>query len=83
MEMNRIRLPRAALVLATALLGSPAFAQVDLSGAWQPVPAEEATGNPSLVDYTGLPINDAARQWATHRTTDVIAVSQRPRRALV
>ena len=64
MEMNRIRLARTALVLATALLSSPAFAQVDLSGAWQPVPAEEATGNPSLVDYTGLPINDAARQWA-------------------
>jgi hypothetical protein len=64
MEMNRIRLARTALVLATAIVGSPAFAQVDLSGAWQPVPAEEATGNPSLVDYTGLPINDAARQWA-------------------
>ena len=64
MEINRTRLARPALALTAALLSIPALAQVDLSGAWQPVPAEESTGNPNLVDYTGLPINDAARQWA-------------------
>ncbi len=37
---------------------------VDLSGAWTPAPHEENTGNPALVEYDGLPINDAARLWA-------------------
>ena len=64
MEMNRTRLSRPAFVLAAALLNIPVFAQVDLSGSWQPAPAEESLGNPDLVDYTGLPINAAARQCA-------------------
>jgi hypothetical protein len=66
--MHRTRLARPALVLAAAFLNAflsiPVFAQVDLTGTWQPVPTEESTGNPDLVDYTGLPISDAARQWA-------------------
>ena len=64
MEMNRTHLSRSAFVLAAALLSIPAFAQVDLSGSWQPAPAEDSLGNPDLVDYTGIPINNAARQWA-------------------
>ncbi len=55
-------------VLAT-LAGAPAFAQIDISGDWaaridedQPVRiAGEALG-----DFTGLPINAAARQKASH-----------------
>jgi hypothetical protein len=62
MAMNRT--PTLRFVLAAALLGVPAFAQVDLSGAWQPWPAEDSLGNPYLVDYLGIPINDFARQWA-------------------
>ena len=54
----------APLALLAALLSAPAVAQLDLAGAWQPVPTEDSTGNPDLVDYLGLPISDAARQWA-------------------
>jgi len=46
---------------------SPAFAQLDLTGIWSPVFHEdqpERIPGPELVDYLGLPINQAARQWA-------------------
>jgi hypothetical protein len=49
------------------LVCSPAFAQLDLTGIWSPVFHEdqpERIPGPELVDYLGLPINDAARQWA-------------------
>jgi hypothetical protein len=36
----------------------------DLTGTYTPTPNEENIGNPFLVDYLGLPINDAARAWA-------------------
>src|SRR5215472_3012759 len=55
------------VVFATAALTAPAFAQVDLSGTWQPQFTEdqpERIPGPDLVDYLGIPINDAARQWA-------------------
>lgn len=55
------RLLCSAVVLAIA---PSAFAQLDLSGAWQPAPSEDSTGNPALVDYLGIPINEYARQWA-------------------
>jgi hypothetical protein len=40
---------------------SPASAQVDLSGEWTPVRAEDNVGNPELGDWVGIPMNDAAR----------------------
>ncbi len=49
------------------LLSAPAFAQLDLTGIWSPVFHEdqpERIPGPELADYLGLPINDAARQWA-------------------
>lgn len=56
------------LVLGIGLLcGGSAFAQLDLTGIWSPVFHEdqpERIPGPELVDYLGLPINDAARQWA-------------------
>jgi len=56
------------LVLGIGLLcGGPAFAQLDLTGIWSPVFHEdqpERIPGPELVDYLGLPINDAARHWA-------------------
>jgi len=61
LNWTRERLPFA---LTLALLSAPAFAQVDLSGSWQPWPSEDARANPDLVDYTGVPINNFARQWA-------------------
>ena len=52
---------RAALFAVLVLVASPAFAQVDLSGEWAPVRAEDNTGNPELGDWVGIPLNDAAR----------------------
>jgi hypothetical protein len=54
-------------LLAAALLARPARAQVDFSGGWitkvhEDVP--ERLPGPEIGDYTGLPINDAARMRA-------------------
>jgi hypothetical protein len=46
---------------------APAYAQADFSGVWQPRYHEdqpERIPGPELRDYLGLPINDAARQYA-------------------
>src|SRR5688500_10474673 len=54
----------AALAVCTA---APAHAQADFSGVWQPRYHEdfpERIPGPELKDYLGLPINDAARQFA-------------------
>jgi hypothetical protein len=67
-RMNRRFLPPAAVCLAALTLGaSPVLAQVDLSGVWQPRYHEdqpERIPGPELRDYLGLPINEAARQYA-------------------
>jgi hypothetical protein len=62
---------RTVVVLATALLAvfasSPAWAQGDFSGVWQPRYQEdflERIPGPELVDYVGLPINESARRFA-------------------
>jgi hypothetical protein len=58
------------LCLFIAFLGTsaPAFAQLDLTGAWAPIrPYEEDEPErgpgPSLVEFVGLPVNDQGRQW--------------------
>jgi hypothetical protein len=35
----------------------------DLSGNWAPAPHDELVGNPALVEYYGVPINEGARAW--------------------
>ena len=64
---NRARFVVPFFVVAVLLLGAPAFAQVDLTGAWQPRVGDEDNperlAGPSLVEFLGLPINDYARQW--------------------
>lgn len=58
------------LMFAGAMLvaNKPAYAQVDLTGVWNPIIADEDNperlAGPSLVEYVGLPINDQARVWA-------------------
>lgn len=60
------------LLLFGMMLGSvPAFAQMDFSGEWAPLHHEdqpERAGGPEVGDYSGIPINDAARMrgdtWA-------------------
>ena len=67
------RVSRASLVaffVAAVMLvpGTPVFAQLDLTGVWNPRIGDEDNperlAGPSLVEYLGLPINDHARQWA-------------------
>ena len=65
------------LLLITTLLGAPVFAQVMLSGAWNPLRGfeddMERGPGPDLGDYLGIPINDAARlraeSWDASRLT--------------
>src|ERR1700674_4540368 len=61
------------LLTLAALICVPALAQLDLSGVWAPTfhedNAERGPG-PELVDYVGLPINAAARQWALRWNPD-------------
>jgi hypothetical protein len=40
-----------------------ASAGSDLSGNWSPAPHDELVGNPALVEYYGVPINEGARAW--------------------
>jgi hypothetical protein len=70
----------AMMLLGVALLASPALAQVDISGEWaarvhedQPHRAPGA----ELGDYTGLPINAAARQKASHWDASILSLPER------
>ncbi len=61
----------ASVVVLAALVGSRAFAQNDISGEWANLLHEDVNhrndaigGGPRVGDYTGLPINDAARMKA-------------------
>jgi hypothetical protein len=59
------RLTRAAVFLAAG--AALASAQVEMSGVWTPLFHEdqpERIPGPELADFVGLPINEAARQWA-------------------
>jgi len=56
----------AAVAMLSLIAASPAAAQVELSGVWQPRYHEdmpERIPGPELRDYLGLPINDSARQF--------------------
>ena len=62
----RVSALAASLVAGASL---PAFAQAgaDFSGVWQPRYHEDQPDRipgPELTDYTGLPLNDSARQYA-------------------
>ena len=68
MSRSRLRNIQPFILLAAAILTShPAFAQVDLSGQWGQRLHEdepERGPGPEIGDYTGMPINDAARMKA-------------------
>ncbi len=64
-----MRLPRFVVGALVLVCGAsmPASAQIQLSGVWQPRTHEDQPDRgpgPDLGDYTGLPINDAARLFA-------------------
>jgi hypothetical protein len=68
---------KANLLLLSAALALPTFAQVDFSGEWAPLYHEdgpERLPGPELGDYTELPINDAARMRADSWEADRISV---------
>jgi hypothetical protein len=56
----------AAVVLGLMAAAAPAAAQVDFSGEWTPIRAEDHTPNPNVFpgDYVGLPMTDASRMRA-------------------
>src|SRR5580698_7353266 len=63
-SLSRVRRSYPLFVLAAALSAMPAWAQIDLSGEWDPQFHEdqpERIPGPEIGDYLGLPINDAAR----------------------
>jgi len=67
MQLNWTCALRIVLLSITAFFGSVAFAQKDLSGMWaqrfhEDLP--ERGGGPEIGDYSGLPVNDAARRRA-------------------
>jgi len=71
------RRARAGLQLVVTLLAAPAHAQVDFSGSWAPLFHEdqpERLPGPELGDYSGIPVNDAARLRADSYDADRISV---------
>ena len=70
---------RRLLLLATVLAASPAFAQIDLSGEWSNITHEDINHRQSVEigDYTGLPINEAARFKAESWDEAVLATHER------
>jgi hypothetical protein len=60
----RIRFEFVAVTLSAALLAVPALAEIDLSGEWGPRYHEdqpERIPGPDMVEYHGIPINEAGR----------------------
>ena len=70
---------RPLLLLAAMLAACPAFAQVDLSGEWSNLTHEDVNHRQSVEigDYTGLPINEAARFKAESWDEAVLATHER------
>jgi hypothetical protein len=67
------------LLVLAAGTGTPALAQVEFSGQWAPLYHEdtiERIPGPELADYTGLPLNEAARLRADSWDADRISVVQ-------
>src|SRR5665213_1627153 len=61
------------LLIFSVFLCGPVFGQfagsfapvpgTDFSGNWSPAPHDELVGNPALVEYYGVPINEGAQAW--------------------
>jgi hypothetical protein len=81
----RTQLGRAAVaaLLAPGMLlvtGAPALAQVELSGSWQARNHEDFQDRfqgPSLVDYTGLPLNESGRARALSYSQSQLSMPER------
>ncbi|MEO8099988.1 MAG: hypothetical protein ABI811_19975 [Acidobacteriota bacterium] len=77
--MKWTRVVGPAVILFGMLAASPAFAQVDLSGMWNPQFTEdqpERIPGPELVDFAGIPLNDFARKWALAWAPDRLGLQE-------
>src|SRR6185295_15212827 len=75
--MNRLPAVRILWLVGALFCSRPAFAQFDFAGQWVPLFHEDYPDRlpgPELGDYTGLPINDAARLRADSWDADRISV---------
>jgi len=71
---------RLTILIVVSVLSAPALAQKDLSGMWGQrfhEDAPERGGGPEIGDYTGLPINDAARLRADSWTASKWTIPER------
>ncbi len=74
---KRVRLRMGVCLIAMAGVAAPIYAQADFVGAWAPLYHEDLPDRipgPELGDYTGIPINDAARLRADSYDADRISV---------
>jgi hypothetical protein len=73
--------PIVAFLVAAFVLGAvPALAQIELSGSWAARNHEDALERgpgPYAVDYTGLPINDEARERALSHSASQLGMIER------
>jgi hypothetical protein len=68
------------LFVATTVFSRSAYAQIDLTGNWNPLfseDQEERVAGPAIGDYLGLPINDAARMKADAWDAEVLTLPER------
>jgi hypothetical protein len=67
------------LFVLLACASTPAFAQMDLTGVWNPLMHEdqmERAPGPEVGDYLGLPINDAARMRGETWNASILTLSE-------
>ncbi|WP_428102845.1 hypothetical protein [Candidatus Rariloculus sp.] len=80
--MGKTACTRTALIrvlLSTAMISAPAFAEIDLSGEWGPRYHEdqpERIPGPSLVEYEGIPINEAGRLRGLSWSSSLLSVPE-------
>jgi hypothetical protein len=78
-NLSRYALMASLLLLVMMLFNIPAFAQIDLVGEWAPQFHEdqpERVGGPNVGDYSGLPINEAARFMADAWEASILSVPE-------
>jgi len=80
LNMNRVsHISRVGCLALASLLSAPLFAQIDISGEWSSRIHEDQphrVPGPELGDYTGLPINAAARQKASGWDASILSLPE-------
>lgn len=77
--LNRERIARTLALIIAMLISSTALAQRDMSGEWRALYHEDQPHRipgPELGDYTGLPINDAARLKADSWDASILTLRE-------